>query len=662
MFPAMLKRAYSLFEVKSVDEESRTLEGIATTPAPDRLGDIVEPEGAKFSLPLPLLWQHDSTQPIGHVLAAKVSKDGITVKAQFARIDEPGPLKARLDEAWQSVKAGLVRGFSIGFRAIESARIKDTWSEHFLKWDWLELSCVTIPANAEATITAVKSIDQQLRAASGERRLPVVRIDNRAPASRATTITTKGPETMKTIAEQIAALEAKRAASAARRETIQAKAVEEARTKDASEKEEFDTLTAEIEAIDAELKDLHTMERQALTTAAPVTRTIADPDAGSQARAASGDRAYITVKPNVEKGIAWTRYVKALIMGRGNPQLALMYAEAQKSWRDQTPQVVNALKASVVAGDTTTSGWASELVYNQDLAAEFIELLRPQTVIGKIQGLTRVPFNVRMGSQSSGSTAYWVGQGKPIPVSALGTSEVTLGMAKAAGLVVLTKELVMASSPSAEMLVRNDLMKEIAQFLDEQFLDPAYAESANVSPASITNGLTPTAPTGTAATNARADVKTLFDTFIQDNLDPTKAVWVMTPTTALSLSLMQNALGQTEYPGINMNGGTWFGLPVVTSNSAHATSSPSPEGNMIILVNAPEVLLADDGGITVEASDQASVQMLDNPTNDVTTPTATTMVSMFQTDSVAIKAVRHINWKKRRSTAVVYIKDAAYTG
>lgn len=177
MFPAMLKRAYSLFTLKSVDEESRTLEGIATTPSPDRMGDIVEPEGAQFSLPLPLLWQHDSTQPIGHVLAAKVSKDGITVKAQFAKIDEPGPLKARLDEAWQSVKAGLVRGFSIGFRSLESARIKDTWAEHFLKWDWLELSCVTIPANAEATITAVKSIDQQvLRAASGAPRHVVVRV------------------------------------------------------------------------------------------------------------------------------------------------------------------------------------------------------------------------------------------------------------------------------------------------------------------------------------------------------------------------------------------------------------------------------------------------------------------------------------------------------
>jgi HK97 family phage prohead protease len=159
-----MNRAYSLFAVKEFDDDSRTVSGIATTPTPDRMGDIVEPTGAQFSLPLPLLWHHDSRAPVGHVLEAKISDSGIAVRAQIAKMDEPGAVKDRLDEAWQSLKSGLVRGFSIGFRALESARIKDTWSEHFTKWDWLELSLVTIPANAEANITAIKSADLLVRA------------------------------------------------------------------------------------------------------------------------------------------------------------------------------------------------------------------------------------------------------------------------------------------------------------------------------------------------------------------------------------------------------------------------------------------------------------------------------------------------------------------
>lgn len=163
----MLKRAYSLLEIKSIDEDKRELTGIATTPSTDRMGDIVEPKGAEFDLPLPFLWQHDARQPIGHVVKAKPTKDGIEVTVKLVRTDEPGSLKDRLDEAWQSIKLGLVRGLSIGFQAVEHARIEGTYGVRFIKWLWLELSAVTIAANAEASITSIKSIDTQLRAASG---------------------------------------------------------------------------------------------------------------------------------------------------------------------------------------------------------------------------------------------------------------------------------------------------------------------------------------------------------------------------------------------------------------------------------------------------------------------------------------------------------------
>src|SRR5215831_6406831 len=151
----MLNRAYSLLEIKRADDETRTIIGMATTPTPDRLGDIVEPEGAQFKLPLPLLWQHDSAAPIGHVTAAKSGKDGIEITAKLARVAEPGRLQERLDEAWQSIKAGLVQGLSIGFKSIEHSHLKDG-GLHFLKWAWLETSAVTIPANSEASITTIR--------------------------------------------------------------------------------------------------------------------------------------------------------------------------------------------------------------------------------------------------------------------------------------------------------------------------------------------------------------------------------------------------------------------------------------------------------------------------------------------------------------------------
>jgi HK97 family phage prohead protease len=162
-----MDRAYSILELKSVDEERRILRGIATTPSPDKMDDIVEPRGAEFRLPIPFLWQHNHAQPVGHVTKATVRDNGIEVEVQIQKTDEPGPVKDRLDGAWADIRLGLVRGLSIGFKPIEVARIEGSYGVRFLKWLWLELSGVTIAANGDCSIQTIKSIDHSLRVAAG---------------------------------------------------------------------------------------------------------------------------------------------------------------------------------------------------------------------------------------------------------------------------------------------------------------------------------------------------------------------------------------------------------------------------------------------------------------------------------------------------------------
>lgn len=174
--------AYSLLDIKAMQDTGgrRIFTGTATTPTADRAGDIVVPEGAEFTLPIPLCWMHDSADPVGWVTSAKVTKTGIDIEAEIASVAEPASLAERLDTAWAMLKNKLVRGLSIGFKPLESARIGDTYSYRFMKWLWLELSPVTIPMNGDCSINSIKSADQAIRrAASGAR--PVVRLD-RAPA------------------------------------------------------------------------------------------------------------------------------------------------------------------------------------------------------------------------------------------------------------------------------------------------------------------------------------------------------------------------------------------------------------------------------------------------------------------------------------------------
>lgn len=647
-----MNRAYSLLTIKSIDEESRVIEGVATTPSPDRMGDIVEPKGAKFALPIPFLWQHDASQPIGHVTRAKVTADGIEIRAEISRVAEPGRLKDRLDEAWQSIKAGLVRGLSIGFSPLESAQIKDSWSQHFTKWDWLELSAVTIPANAEASIISIKSADQAQRARQGGS--AVCRYLN-SPGASGNSTTSKGLGM--NLRDQIGALEAKRAANAARREEIQKAAVERGETKNEAEQEEFDGLGVQIKAIDKELVDLRDLEKDAVAKAQPVAGS--NPDEGTRARGTSvevkGQVAYAS--SNTIKGARMARAAMALFAAKGDRFAAAEIAKQR--WGAQTPEVERYLKAAVAAGDSTTSGWASELAYARDMENEFVEYLRPMTIIGKMD-MRRVPFNIRYGTQTATSTGNWVGQGAPVPVSKPTVSSGSLGIAKASAIVAIDEELARLSTPAAEQFVRDDMAKTLATFLDVQFVDPNVAASANVSPASITNGVTATAATGTAAANLRTDLATLLTNLSRNEIDLGGVVWIMTPETALNISLLLSSLGTPIYPDITPMGGTLLGLPVITSNSANIPGSPA-SGRMIIACACREILLADEGGVSIDVSREAALQLLDNPTNTSTgSTTATAMVSMFQTHSLALRATRWINWAKRRTFAVEYIKEAAY--
>lgn len=165
-----MKRAYATLDVKAAQTDGKRLfTGIATTIATDRMDDIVVPDGAKFKLPLPLLWQHCASEPIGWVRAARMSGTKIEVDCEIHDEPQPGNLKDRCDEAWQSLKSGLVRGLSIGFNPIETSNIDGSWGVKFLEWEWLELSAVTIAANADASVQSIKAIDRRVRAASGRR-------------------------------------------------------------------------------------------------------------------------------------------------------------------------------------------------------------------------------------------------------------------------------------------------------------------------------------------------------------------------------------------------------------------------------------------------------------------------------------------------------------
>jgi HK97 family phage major capsid protein/HK97 family phage prohead protease len=643
-----MNRAHATFQIRAVDDEQRVIEGIASTDALDDYDTILEPKGAQYTTPLPLLWQHRGDSPVGQVLELETTAKRITFRARIAKILEPGILKDEPDRAWQAVKHGLVPGVSVGFVPIETAGgTSQSDPIRFVKWVLRELSLVTLPANTEATITAIRSADLATLATSG----------NGTPGSSGI-----GPSNTRrkmTIQEQITQHENSRAAKVARRTALMETSGAEGRTLAANEAEEYDTLEQDVRTIDEHLVRLRALVRDNEAAATPVNGTSVRTAAESRNGLSTGNTTdtrgvpIVRVQSRDGAGFGFGRYVQSLVAANGNRNEAAENARA--TWPgEQGENVALMHRAAVAAGTTTNATFAAPLVHT-NYVNEFLELLRPATLLGKIQNLKKVPFYTQMTVQTAGGTYSWVGQGVAKPVTNLQVAAVSLGIAKAAGIIVISEELARNSTPSATGVVTDEMRDGMQQYLDTQFVDPAVAAVSNVSPASITNGVTGTAASGTTEAAARADLRALIGAYATANLGLGGLVLLMGETIAFKLGTMVNAVGGPAFPGLTINGGNILGIPVVTSNV-------TPLLTRIVAVHAPSVMLADEGGTEISISREASIIMDSAPSAVVqSTPgAAPTFTSMWQNNLVGIRAERWINWGKARSTAVDMIHTVAY--
>lgn len=655
----MQNRAYSLLEIKAVNEDERIITGIASTIEVDRMGDIVEPKGAVFKLPLPLLWQHNSREPIGEVTEAKVTNSGIEITAKIAKVDEPGKLKELLDFAWQCIKNKLVRGLSIGFDALEYTYIEGTYGLRFISWEWLELSAVTIPANAEATIQTVKALDAEQQAASGHRRA-VLRSSTQPGASGTPRAKARSSAStsMKTRAEKILDIKASRAAALEKLNKLNDD-VPDGELMSPEAAEECKDLEVEIKAFNSELERLERLEALNKSAATPVRGET--PEQASQSRAASSR--VVTLKHNDPPGTRFARAAMCIMAAKGSRADALALAQEFYSGDDGLQQFIRA----AVGGATTSNNQAPAAQY-VDILNEFIDYLRPLTVLGKFgttmngvtyPSLTRVDFYTRTNRQTAGGSGSWVGEGKPTPLTKGTFDTVTLAALKVAAISVLTKESIRFGTSASEQRVRNDLSKALIATIDTTLLDPSNGGTASVKPAALTNGIAATAVSGTTAAAFRVDLKNMLATMITAGIQCNSLTLVMSQGIALSLSLMRNALGNREFPDLTMRGGYVEGIPVIASEAV--TTLGSPTANMIAAVNAEDVFLADDGNVEIESSDQASLEMLDGSlTQNGTNGTGASLVSLWQTGMLGLKASREINWTLARSASVQYLSGVAY--
>lgn len=462
---------------------------------------------------------------------------------------------------------------------------------------------------------------------------------------------------MKAYKEQIADMIATRKDKADAMTAIQAKATEQSRTLDTGEQEQFDTLKAERGQIDKNISNLRELEAMEKAEADDAATAKPVNDSDKRKSTVSTDRAHVEVRhtEKLEKGIAFARMARVKALAFTGQTGSRDEVQIAKNLYPGDDRLVNAItqKAAVPAASTLSATWAGNLITDGGVAfADFVEHLRASSLHGQIFPRFRnLPFDAPVLVQGSGGVAQFTKEGEAKPVTQWTYTRTKLTPLKVAAIAAATKESLMRSSVNADAFIRDELTRSVNAGIDGVLISDAAAVT-DESPAGLLNGTSALTLTGDGTVaGIRRDIAQFLKELVGDNLSVSGAFWVMPETVAIDLSLATNEVGAPAFPGITPMGGTLAGLPVFTSQYVPTETA----GPVVALIKGDEIFLGDEGGIQVSVSDQASIQMDSAPTqNALGTPTASTSVSMFQTNSVAFLVERFVNWQKRRAAAVVW--------
>lgn len=425
------------------------------------------------------------------------------------------------------------------------------------------------------------------------------------------------------------------AAKQLEKQGVVTKALDAGNTPNEDEEKQIDAFDAEIKTIQKNIdrvKEMITAGENAAATGTPVAGQ-SEEEAKASAEGNPNPAAPKIEIVKLAKGIGFAQYARAKLAAaleakKGNFMSPVDMAK-QMGFGDEVQDLVT--KATL--GTTTDVGFASSLVTENRLVGEFVEMLRAATIFDQLSGFRAVPFNSKIPSQLTGGTAAWVGEGAPKPLTNPTYGEVEIKEHKLAAITVYTQELMRRSDPAIDVLVRDDLIEASKTLIDSTFLD-AVAASA-VRPAGVLNAVVATANTGTTAAAYEADLMALINSFVTANLSLDGAYLIMSETRAAQISLLRDALGNTYFQGMSLRGErTLMGIPVITSQTV---------GNKIILVKTSEILLAQDGGVDVSYSDQAT--LVDGGTTH----------HLWQENKFAVRVEKFITWAKRRPIAAAFL-------
>lgn len=424
--------------------------------------------------------------------------------------------------------------------------------------------------------------------------------------------------------DKIAGLRQKRGQVQDRVKAIIDKAIEETRALTEDEEKSVAAGELEMKNLDSTIAAAERAQAEAAKSAVPVNPQIEVTKNGAD-------------KPVREKGDAVARIARGLTAAKGDIRRAAEYIE-------QTLHDAEVAKA-LAAGTGSAGGF---LVPDQ-YVAELIEFLRPASVV-RMMGARTVPMpggNMTMPKQTGGATAAYIGENANIGKTESTFGQLKLSAKKLAALVPISNDLIRFASPSADAIVRADLVGAIAQAEDANFIrgdglgnGPKglryWAAAANVMAVNATVNLA----------NVGVDLGKCELALLDNNARFTQesAGWLMAPRTRVYLENLRDSNGNKAFPEIAQGRLKGYKIGVTTQIPKNLAVTDTNESE-VYFVNFADVIIGEVPGLILEASDVAAYHDGSN------------VVSAFSLDQTVIRVIAQHDLGVRYDFSVAVLKD-----
>lgn len=268
--------------------------------------------------------------------------------------------------------------------------------------------------------------------------------------------------------------------------------------------------------------------------------------------------------------------------------------------------------SALVTRNFAAADSGADLIGTTHMADKFIDALRPHSVAVQLGAtmLTGLKGNVSIPKQSASATAEWISLDgvNSITESEPTISNLPLTMKSLAALTPITHQLLKQSSPSAEQLVKNDLLKLIATSLDKAMINGSGTGSEPLGIANTPGVNTVTASDTTGKIPTYAEVVDLFGQVAIANADMGNMGYLASPDIATSLmrAVVDAGSGQMVWKLAGGNTGEVAGHKAMYSGAAPAMTTMFGNWSDVIIGTWGTVELAVDpnykfaqGGIAV---------------------------------------------------------------